>query len=99
MDDQSEATKLFKKEEEPVKWTGGGGKAAAKTAELEEGEDTTVDMEAEMRRLLGFGSFGSTQGKAVEDNQTGPSKGHAKINTKREYRQVLNRNPQLNKRS
>ena len=95
VDDQCEAAKLSKKEEELAKR---GGEAAAK-AEVEEGEDTTVDTEAEMRRLLGFGSFGSTQGKSVEDNQTGPSRGHAKINTKREYRQVLNRNPQLNKRS
>jgi hypothetical protein len=65
---------------------------------VEDKVTTEADMEAEMQRLLGFSSFGSTQGKAVEDNQTGPSKGHAKINKVREYKQYLNKDPAKNKR-
>ena len=56
------------------------------------------NMNDEMERLLGFSSFDSTQGKAVDDNHVGAARGHAKINQKREYRQYLNKNPSKNKR-
>lgn len=47
--------------------------------------------------MMGFTSFNSTHGKAVADNQTGPSKGAAQRLLKREYRQYMNRRGGFNR--
>ena len=48
--------------------------------------------EMDIMRLMGFAGFGTTKGKAVEDNQIGPAKGGARIEKgPRKYRQYMNR--------
>merc|ERR1719223_2423213 len=50
-----------------------------------------LDPQEQMKRLMGFGGFESTKGKAVKDNQTGASKGAAAKGKARVYRQYMNR--------
>ena len=51
-----------------------------------------------MRMLLGFsGGFGSTAGKAVEDNQKSAAKGAANKTKARKYRQYMNRKGGFNR--
>lgn len=56
-----------------------------------------LDPEEQIKRLMGFGGFGSTKGKAVEDNQTGASKGAAAKGKARVYRQYMNRRGGFNR--
>lgn len=74
-----------------------GGKAKPKKTTPVVETTAVLDEEEEMRRLLGFSAFNTTAGKEVKDNSVGPSRGHAKINKKREYRQYLNKDQSKNK--
>jgi len=59
--------------------------------ETDEGEVDPFDDEA-IAAALGFTSFGSTKGSAIEDNQVGPGKGAvAKGVPKKVYRQYMHR--------
>lgn len=56
-----------------------------------------LDPQEQMKRLMGFGGFESTKGKAVKDNQTGASKGAAAKGKARVYRQYMNRRGGFNR--
>jgi U4/U6.U5 tri-snRNP-associated protein 3 len=53
--------------------------------------------EDQMKLLLGFGDFDSTKGKLVDENLKGPAVGAARHETKREYRQYMNRRGGFNR--
>ena len=65
--------------------------------EVDEKELEGLDEEEQMQKLFGFGGFGSTKGKAVEDNQNSASKGSAAKNKARKYRQYMNRKGGFNR--
>lgn len=56
-----------------------------------------LDEEEQMQKLLGFGGFESTKGKAVEDNQKSLAKGAAAKHKARKYRQYMNRKGGFNR--
>ena len=56
-----------------------------------------LDEEEQMRKLLGIDGFGSTKGKAVEDNQSTAARGGAAKNKARKYRQYMNRKNGFNR--
>lgn len=56
-----------------------------------------LDPEEQMRKLMGIGSFGSTKGEAVEDNQSTAARGGAAKNKARKYRQYMNRKSGFNR--
>lgn len=56
-----------------------------------------LDEEEQMKRLLGFGDFGSTKGQAVDDNQSSAARGAAAKNKARKYRQYMNRKNGFNR--
>jgi U4/U6.U5 tri-snRNP-associated protein 3 len=78
-----------------------GGIGLSATDEIVEVNNTELeglDEEEQMRMLLGFsGGFGSTSGKAVEDNQTSAAKGAANKTKARKYRQYMNRKGGFNR--
>lgn len=45
----------------------------------------------EIAKLLGFGGFGTTKNKVVEDNHTGAASGAVSKHKERKYRQYMNR--------
>jgi len=47
--------------------------------------------EEQMQMMLGFGGFGSTKGKVVEENNQGAARGAIASSGTREYRQYMNR--------
>ncbi|KAG7381537.1 U4/U6.U5 small nuclear ribonucleoprotein [Phytophthora pseudosyringae] len=53
--------------------------------------------EEQMKLLLGFGGFDSTKGKAVDENLKSAATGTARRETKREYRQYMNRRGGFNR--
>ncbi|CAH0474362.1 unnamed protein product [Peronospora belbahrii] len=53
--------------------------------------------EEQMKLLLGFEDFDSTKGKNVEENVKGPAVGTVRRDTKREYRQYMNRRGGFNR--
>ncbi|CAI5717000.1 unnamed protein product [Peronospora destructor] len=53
--------------------------------------------EEQMRLLLGFGDFDSSKGKVVEENRTSAAVGTVRRDTKREYRQYMNRRGGFNR--
>ena len=53
--------------------------------------------EEQMRLLLGFGDFDTTKGKVVEENLKSAAVGTARRDTKREYRQYMNRRGGFNR--
>ncbi|KAI9980768.1 hypothetical protein PInf_010087 [Phytophthora infestans] len=53
--------------------------------------------EEQMKLLLGIGGFDSTKGKAVEENLKSAATGTARRETKREYRQYMNRRGGFNR--
>lgn len=55
------------------------------------------DEEAEMKRIMGISDFGSTKGKAVEGNHSGPAAGTVSKHKARKYRQYMNRQGGFNK--
>mmetsp|Transcript_37679 Transcript_37679/g.80482 ORF Transcript_37679/g.80482 Transcript_37679/m.80482 type:complete len:183 (-) Transcript_37679:248-796(-) len=55
------------------------------------------DDQNEMMRMMGFGGFDSTKGKAVADNQTTAARGAASKNKGRKYRQYMNRKGGFNR--
>ena len=78
--------------------SGGGASASTGTIEVKEGDLDGMDDAEQMRLLLGFsGDFGSTKGKAVEDNQKSAAKGAANKNKARKYRQYMNRKGGFNR--
>lgn len=56
-----------------------------------------LDEEEQMQKLLGFGGFESTKGRAVEDNQKSLAKGAAAKHKARKYRQYMNRKGGFNR--
>ena len=57
-----------------------------------------MDEEEQMRKMLGFsGEFGSTKGKAVDDNHKSAARGAAAKNKGRKYRQYMNRKGGFNR--
>ena len=89
-------------EDEEKKMLPGGQRdkiVSAKDAiiEVDEEELEGLDEEEQMQKLLGFGGFDSTKGKAVEDNQNSLAKGSAAKNKARKYRQYMNRKGGFNK--
>lgn len=50
-----------------------------------------------MKMLLGFGDFDTTKGKMVEENVKSAAVGTARHETKREYRQYMNRRGGFNR--
>ncbi|KAK8801521.1 hypothetical protein WA171_004661 [Blastocystis sp. BT1] len=59
--------------------------------DLEEGEDIS----ANMRQLMGFGSFGSTKGKHVDDNDSVVNQGAARIVKQYKAMRILNRKAKI----
>lgn len=77
---------------------GAAASAADEIVEVDETELEGLDDEEQMRMLLGFsGGFGSTAGKAVEDNQKSAAKGAANKTKARKYRQYMNRKGGFNR--
>ena len=77
---------------------GAGSSAADEIVEVNDTELEGLDEEEQMRMLLGFsGGFGSTSGKAVEDNQKSAAKGAANKTKARKYRQYMNRKGGFNR--
>jgi U4/U6.U5 tri-snRNP-associated protein 3 len=82
---------------------GGSGPASAHVSakdaiiEVDEEEIEGLDEEEQMQKMLGFGGFDSTKGKAVEDNHKSLAKGSAAKNKARKYRQYMNRKGGFNK--
>lgn len=61
-------------------------------------DDEEDDEQRQMMALLGFaGSFNTTKGKAVIDNQTSAAKGTVQKNKGRKYRQYMNRKGGFNR--
>ena len=56
-----------------------------------------LDPEQQMMKLMGIGSFGSTKGEAVADNQSTAARGGAAKNKARKYRQYMNRKNGFNR--
>jgi len=66
--------------------------------EIQEGELEDYEEDEQMQMLLGFSTgFGSTKGKAVDDNHKSASKGVAAKNKARKYRQYMNRKGGFNR--
>lgn len=66
--------------------------------ELEQTEFEDMEEEDVMTKLLGFsGDFGSTKGKAVEDNKKTAARGAVSKNKARKYRQYMNRKGGFNR--
>ena len=63
-----------------------------------DGDDEEVDDDQQaMMQMMGIGGFGSTKGKAVEDNQSSAARGAASKNKGRKYRQYMNRKGGFNR--
>ena len=77
----------------------GTGNLSAKEAiiEVDEEELDGLDEEEQMQKLLGFGGFDTTKGKAVKDNQDSLARGSSGKNKARKYRQYMNRKGGFNK--
>ena len=71
--------------------------AGGRTCEDEDPEASAAAEEAEMRRLLGFGSFDTTKGKVVEENAHSAAAGAASKHQARKYRQYMNRRGGFNR--
>eukprot|EP00980_Cylindrotheca_fusiformis_P009888 scaffold2189_cov116-Cylindrotheca_fusiformis.AAC.8 len=56
-----------------------------------------LDEEEQMRKLMGIQGFGTTKGKAVQDNQNSAARGVAAKNKARKYRQYMNRKNGFNR--
>mmetsp|Transcript_7130 Transcript_7130/g.13509 ORF Transcript_7130/g.13509 Transcript_7130/m.13509 type:complete len:169 (-) Transcript_7130:52-558(-) len=56
-----------------------------------------LDEEEQLQKLLGFGGFESTKGRAVEDNQKSLARGAAAKHKARKYRQYMNRKGGFNR--
>eukprot|EP00978_Attheya_sp_CCMP212_P027279 scaffold91356_cov51-Attheya_sp.AAC.2 len=66
--------------------------------QVDEAELEGLDEDEQMRMLLGFsGSFATTKGTAVEDNQKSAASGAAAKNKARKYRQYMNRKGGFNR--
>jgi U4/U6.U5 tri-snRNP-associated protein 3 len=84
---------------------GGGGDFAGQThpkpqeeiIKVNQEELEGMDEDEQMKRLLGFDGFGSTKGKAVEDNHASAARGVAAKNKARKYRQYMNRKNGFNR--
>lgn len=77
---------------------GAGSSAADEIVEVNDTALEGLDEEEQMRMLLGFsGGFGSTSGKAVEDNKKSAAKGAANKTKARKYRQYMNRKGGFNR--
>lgn len=50
-----------------------------------------------MQLLMGFGGFDSTKGKPVDDNAHGAAAGATRHESKRDYRQYMNRRGGFNR--
>ena len=89
------------REAERVRQEAGGrqGDGAGKVAfrEIKEEELEGLDEEEQMKLFMGFEDFGSTKGKAVEDNHNTAAKGVAGKNKTRKYRQYMNRKGGFNR--
>ncbi|GLE01380.1 hypothetical protein PINS_up010210 [Pythium insidiosum] len=83
------------KEEERAEKTGSGTTTTTESAAP--AALSHLSEEEQMQMLLGFGGFDSTKGKSVEDNAVGPAAGAARKETKREYRQYMNRRGGFNR--
>ena len=69
-----------------------------KNANINNEEDEELDDEQrQMMEMMGFGGFGTTKGKAVEDNQSSAARGAASKNKGRKYRQYMNRKGGFNR--
>lgn len=62
-----------------------------------EDDEELDDEQRQMMELMGFGGFGTTKGKAVEDNQSSAARGAASKNKGRKYRQYMNRKGGFNR--
>ena len=56
-----------------------------------------LDEDEQMRLYMGFGDFGTTKGKAVQDNHTTSARGAVAKNKARKYRQYMNRKGGFNR--
>jgi len=56
-----------------------------------------LDEEEQMRLYMGFGDFGTTKGKAVQDNHMTSARGAVAKNKARKYRQYMNRKGGFNR--
>jgi len=66
-------------------------------SDMEEEDLTELSAEEQMRKLMGFGDFGTTKGKKVEDNHTGAARGATASKKERKYRQYMNRKGGFNR--
>lgn len=73
-----------------------GAAGGAAQAGADEEQDSEED-EAEMQRMLGFGSFDTTKGKVVEENKHSAAVGAASKHQARKYRQYMNRRGGFNR--
>ena len=64
---------------------------------VDESELVGLNEEEQMQMLLGFGDFGSTKGRKVEDNYNSSARGAAAKNKARKYRQYMNRKNGFNR--
>jgi U4/U6.U5 tri-snRNP-associated protein 3 len=53
--------------------------------------------EEQMARLMGISGFGTTKGKAVDDNAMGAARGAVSMAKKMKYRQYMNRKGGFNR--
>jgi U4/U6.U5 tri-snRNP-associated protein 3 len=53
--------------------------------------------EEQMKIIIGFSDFDSSKGKPVEENQKGPANGTVRKDSKRQYRQYMNRRGGFNR--
>ena len=63
----------------------------------EEDEQELEGEQKKMMEMMGFGGFGTTKGKAVEDNHSSAARGAASKNKGRKYRQYMNRKGGFNR--
>jgi len=71
---------------------------AGKNINNDEAKETIhLSEEDQMKALLGFGGFDTTKGKQVDDNVKGAASGAVRKDTKREYRQYMNRRGGFNR--
>lgn len=75
----------------------GASPATKKNGEAIDDDDVDGDEQDDMMQMLGFGGFGSTKGKAVQDNQSSAARGAASKNKGRKYRQYMNRKGGFNR--
>lgn len=68
-----------------------------KNANNNEDDEELDDEQRQMMEMMGFGGFGTTKGKAVEDNQSSAARGAASKNKGRKYRQYMNRKGGFNR--